>query len=179
MKVMTDYCRGIFVRRLQKKGRFYIDNEIVDRGYLKVLGKKWLVYTVLARHANAKAQLCFVSYETIMREGGTTNRNQVRKSLDMLEALNMIAVGHAKGMRSNIYYLIDSSQWKSATSITCDTGQAVSKTNEEKYQNQHLGSISSDTLNQLKKSTIEIKGLNKENVNKMKRHLGEQFTFPK
>ncbi len=176
---MTSDRSGIYVRRLQKKGRFYIDNEIVDHGYLKVLKKKWLIYTVLARHANAKAQLCFLSYETIMRESGVINRNQVRKSLDVFEMLNMIAVRQEKGRRSNVYYLIDSSQWKLATSIIYDTGKPVSKTNEKQYQKGESSSITSNTVSQRTKSTIEIKGLNKENLDEAKRQLRERFSFPR
>ncbi len=175
MKTMENTNRGIYVRRLDKKGRFYIDNEVIDKGYLKPLGKGWLIYTTLARHANAKSQLCFLSYETIMKESGISNRNRIRKYISTLENLNMIVIKREIGKRCNVYYLLDSSQWRSPTSIASDTDKAVSKTIKEEYQNHRSGSITGDTLNELKNSTNEINIINKDSVKEARKLLSERF----
>ena len=159
MKILDDNSKGLFVRQPNKKGRFYLDNEIIDRDYFKILGKVSLVYLVLAKHANAKNQGCFLTYETIMKESGKTNRNSLSSALKILSALNMIIIKNVKGTRCNFYYLIDCSKWKPANSINFDTIISVSKYAKKQYQNEPKNSISSDTLNQRPNSTIKI-GIN-------------------
>jgi hypothetical protein len=109
------------IRRREKKTRFYIDNEYLDKGYAKAFSTSIsMVYAVLARHANARNQTCFPSIETIMRKGGIGNRNTVVAAIKKLEEYNFIVVDHSKGRRSNLYVLLDSQHWKSINDINFD-----------------------------------------------------------
>ena len=110
-------------RRTGKKTRFFIDNELLMLGYAAKYRKMSLidVYCVLARHANAKSQMCFPSYETIMHLSGVKNRNAVVKALKKLEELNIVRIFHSKGRHSNKYLLQDVSVWKKEEGITSDT----------------------------------------------------------
>lgn len=112
-------------RRHKKKTRLFIDNEFFACGYAAKYRKLSLVdvYCVLAKYANYKSQMCYPSYETIMRESGLKNRNSVVKSLKKLEELNIVRIFHSKGRGSNKYFLQDASVWVKEKSITGDTVQ--------------------------------------------------------
>ena len=118
-------------RKKQKKTRFYIDNEFLAWGYAAAYRKSSLidVYCVLAKYANYSSQLCFPSYETIIRETGLKNRNAVKKALDKLEELKIVRIFHSKGRGSNKYILQDVSLWVKERGITGDT--------VERYQSHH------------------------------------------
>lgn len=110
------------IRRPNKKTRFFIDNEYLEKGYAKKFSTAtFAVYAVLARHANARAQTCFPSIPTIMQKGGIGNRNTVVAALKQLEEYNIIAVDHSKGRQSNFYTLLDVQHWRALNSITSDT----------------------------------------------------------
>lgn len=163
MKILDDNSKTVPIRRPNKQGRFYIDNEVIDRDYLKVFDKALLLYLILAKHANAKNQGCFITYETIMKEGGITNRNSISKNLKILSALNMIIIKNMKGTRCNFYYLVDNSKWKPANSIRIDTIISVSKHAKKQYQKEPNNSGKNDTLNQRSNSTNKIRINNKLN----------------
>lgn len=118
-------------RRHKKKTRLFIDNEFFSKGYAAQYRKLSLidVYCVLAKHANYQSQLCFPSYEKIMRESGLKNRNAIAKAINKLEELNIIQVFRSKGRGANKYLLQDTSVWIGEKGITGDT--------VEPYQRHH------------------------------------------
>ncbi|MDO8530326.1 MAG: helix-turn-helix domain-containing protein [bacterium] len=166
MKILDDNSKDVPIRRPDKRGRFYLDNEIIERDYLKILDKTLLVYMVLAKRANAKNQGCFLTYETIMKEAGITNRNTMSNSLKVLVAFNMIIIKHVRGTLCNFYYLIDNTKWKPANSIKIDTIISVSKYAKKPYQKEENNSVKNDTLNQRRNSTYKIGINNKLNDEK-------------
>jgi len=142
--------------RQKKKQSFWINNEFLVNGYAKVLKRGAIIYCVLCKYANAQTQSCFPSYETIMKESGVKNRNSIAKFLNMMDYLGLIRVRKRKERKSNIYYLLDISQWRPLNSITIDTIRKVSKMNKKEYQKWIKTSITSDTLNHISKSNKEI-----------------------
>ncbi len=154
--LILKYGKEIPVRPHDKKNRYFIDNESIERGYMAAFRRRWLIYDILAKHANAKIQACFPSYDTIMREGGFKNRNMIPGTIAAFVELNIIAIREVAGINSTVYYLVDSSRWKPVTSIVGDTGRVVLKQDVKRYLKQQKTSNVSDTLNQLKKSTKEI-----------------------
>lgn len=161
------------------KERFYIDNKIVDQNYLNCLGRGASVYIALARHARHETQIAFPSYETLMRECGITNRNTLSKTIRILEKLNMIRIRKSSRRKSNNYYMIDRSDWKSPSSITSDTTRAVSKRGNYPYQKPSLSSIKGDTGSELKNSTKEMNVSNKDKIDEIRRELHEKYTTHK
>jgi DNA-binding transcriptional regulator GbsR (MarR family) len=153
---MAKYSDGFLVRDKNKKTRFYIDNEFLEKGYVNLLGRKCLVYFALARHANAESQSCFPSYEIIMKETGIHNRNVVAKTINALEYLNMIGIKRMKGRKRNVYYLIDSSFWKPLNKRVIENVKMVLKMNTKKYQKLHFNGNILDTKNYISKSNKEI-----------------------
>ena len=179
MKIMTNQPAQFNVRAKVSKERFYIDNKIVDLNYLNFLGRGASVYISLARHARHETQIAFPSYETIMRESGIKNRNTISKAIRMLEKLNMIRIRKSSRRKSNNYYMIDRSEWKSPSSITSDTTRAVSKRANYQYQKHPWSSIKSDTGNELKKSTKEMNDIEREKINEGRRNLNDKFNIHK
>jgi DNA-binding transcriptional regulator GbsR (MarR family) len=154
---MAKYSDGFLVRDKNKKTRFYIDNEFLEKGYANLLGRKCLVYFALARHANAESQSCFPSYEIIMKETGIHNRNVVAKTINALEYLNMIGIKRMKGRKRNVYYLIDSSFWKPLNERVIENVKMVLRMTTKKYQKWRFNSNGVNTRNQINNSTKEIK----------------------
>lgn len=155
-ELFTKYGKGIPVRPRDKKNRFFIDNEAIDFGYAKAFGRKWLVYETLAKHANAKLQACFLSYDTLLEETGLKSRNAIAGIIAALVELNIIAIREVPGILSTVYYLVDSSKWKPVTSIIGATGRIVIKRGVKQYLKEQKTSIADDTLNQSNKSYNEI-----------------------
>lgn len=118
-----------FLLREHKKTRFFIDNEFFKWGYAAKYRKLSLidVYCILAKHANHKSQMCFPSYETIMKESGIKNKNSLAKALQKLEELNIVRVLHSTGKHSNKYLLQDVSVWVRENGITDNTVQRYQK----------------------------------------------------
>ena len=110
-------------RTLKKKTRLFIDNEFFALGYAAKYRKLSLidVYCVLAKYARYSSQVCFPSYETIMRESGIKNRNSIANALKKLEELKIIRVLHSKGKWTNKYLLQDTSAWVKEKGITGNT----------------------------------------------------------
>ena len=175
MKIMTEEPPKLRVRDKISKGRFYVDNELVDKEYLDFLGCGGRVYFVLARHAHNKTQMCFPSYETLMRESGIKNRNSISKVLKKLERLNMIRVKTVSMRKSNNYYMMDKSCWKLPSSITFDTTRDVSKQGTGQYQKSSPSSIKSGTGIELMKSTKEMNDLEWEKIKETKKQIGDKW----
>jgi hypothetical protein len=183
---MSQYQNGFLVRELKKKTRFYTDNEFLDKGYASFFGRKSLIYFVLEKYANAKTQTCFPSYKTIMKETGIKNRNTIAKTINAFEYLNLVGIKRSKGRKPNIYYLLDSSQWKPLNSIILDTVRTVLKITHKQYQKWRFNSSRGDTKNHISKSTKEIKENNQKNnfaskeiLNQMRRELSEKLGWKK
>lgn len=163
---MNNEQQNLLARSKDKKTRFFIDNEFIEFGYMAALGKYSRVYDVLAKHANYKTQYCWPGYKRIMRESGIKNRNQISKTIKVLEDLHLIIKIKAKGRKPNSYYLIDPKYW-----IRLDPGimasiQSVLKSRPKQYQKKPSSSIKDDTLSIssdssqefIKDSPIEDKG---------------------
>jgi len=155
-EILTKYGKGIQIRPRDKKNRFFIDNEAIDFDYAKAFGRSWLVYEVLAKHANAKLQTCFLSYDTLLKETGLKSRNAIAGIIAALIELNIIAIREIPGIVSNVYYLVDSSKWKPVTSIIGATGRLVLKRGVKQYLKEQKTSSVDDTVNQPSKSSHEI-----------------------
>ncbi|KKS13748.1 MAG: hypothetical protein UU67_C0018G0010 [Candidatus Daviesbacteria bacterium GW2011_GWB1_41_5] len=124
-KKHSDGSLPIPLRRpqLEKKTRFFIDNEFLEKGYSAKFKKYRVldVYSVLCRRARADTQVGYPPYRDIMKMTGITNRNRLSLALQILEALDIIFTQHSTGMNANRYLLIRSELWKPANSITIDT----------------------------------------------------------
>jgi hypothetical protein len=94
-------------RERGKTTRYYVDNEIVEvfGSTIGVYGIS--VYNALAKHANSQTQLCYPSYETIMRFTGIGRRNTVSKYLGVLVEQGLIEISTLPGSRNNLYRLLD------------------------------------------------------------------------
>src|SRR3989344_6128925 len=165
MTIMANYQDGFIVREQKKRTRLYIDNEFFEKGYAALLHNRSLVYECLAKYARADTQMCYPSYETIIKETGIKNRNTIAQTINLLEYLRLIGVKRGWKGRSNRYYLLHHSEWRALTSITSDTALAVSKMGTKEYQERRISSTLRDTRNQRIKSTSEI---GKEDLDKLK-----------
>jgi hypothetical protein len=104
-----------------KKTRYWIDNEYIERGYMRTfVGSVTLVYDVLARHANARTQTCFPSIKTISKEAGLGSRRIVIEAIRTLERYAIIAVVR-RPHRANEYLLRDCRTWIPLEGFTKDT----------------------------------------------------------
>lgn len=104
---------ALSIRRRDKPTRLWIDNEFFENGYAAIFPQNATpVYCVLARHANARKQICWPKTQTIMRLSGVKNQRTVIDAIRILEGHNIIAVKRTKGHKSNIYTLLDNSIWK-------------------------------------------------------------------
>lgn len=176
---MNNYQDGYLVRTRDKKSRFYIDNEFFNNGYAELLGRKALVYFVLAKYANARTQTCFPSYETLMKQSGVKHRSLIPKVLRALIHLRLIAVKRSKGRHSNRYYLLDVSEWKPLDSTICGTVGTVLKMSTQQYRNWILNRTNSGTGNLSLNSTYKIPPNYPQPVGELKNQLKEKMGWPK
>lgn len=94
-----------------KKTRYWIDNEFIEQEYMaKLHASVTKVYAVLARHANARTQVCFPSLATIGEESGITSRSTVIASIRTLEQYAIVDVIRSPH-KSNRYLLRDCRTW--------------------------------------------------------------------
>lgn len=94
-----------------KKTRYWIDNEFIEQEYMaKLHASVTKVYAVLARHANARTQVCFPSLATIGKESGITSRSTVIGAIRTLERYAIIDVIRSPH-KSNRYFLRDCRTW--------------------------------------------------------------------
>ena len=174
MKFMDKETNEPRIRAPYKKSRFYIANEFVDKSYMQFLRKEATVYFALARHARAKGQFCFPSYELIMRETGIKSRTKISRSLKILEMLHMITVRHSSGRRSNEYQLLDCSKWLPLNSLTMRTVATVLKPYQEPSQKHASNSLNGGTGSVLRKSAKEIPTADNKDFQKLKDHMRKQ-----
>ena len=156
----SDIEKGLPIRRYSPKS-FFIPNSYLEGGFAAAYpNATTLVFLVIAKYANAETQSCFPSYETIARESGVHNRGTLRYSLHILEASGIVYIRHAKGgSSSNVYVLLDPSNWQLLDRITLDTlkgKRAVSKPAPWQVQKSTSGSITDDTRILRKESPKEI-----------------------
>jgi len=101
------------VRDNRKDSRFFIDNELID-GYAKFVKPDGVaVYNALVRHSkNGKS---FPGIEHLAYELGTSE-STIKRAQKKLRFYNIIMVEMrlrtSQGRGSNMYYLIDRSEWK-------------------------------------------------------------------
>jgi hypothetical protein len=101
------------LRDIRKDNRFYIDNEFLN-GYAKYVGwQGQVVYVALCRHA--KKETSFPSLKHLSTELGV-GITSVKEGIKKLKEYNVISVEMRiktkEGRGSNIYYLLDRSEWK-------------------------------------------------------------------
>jgi hypothetical protein len=85
----------------RKKGWFWLENTLVDRGELNPYER--LLYMVLARHANDDGE-CFPSRKRLKKVTGIRDEKTIIKYIKSLESKNLISIEKRKGL-SNIYHL--------------------------------------------------------------------------
>ena len=147
------------IRPRKKNTRFLIDNEILEQ-FAPILKPQGIaIYSVLARHANNKTQMCYPSYEQIIKLSGIGKRNTVNKYLKILENLRLIQIIRNHKRQVNIYYLlnpeyikIDGIQ-KGTSKINSHSIQIV----PTQYLNSTLASTERDTRILLKNPNKELK----------------------
>jgi len=101
------------VRDKRKDSRFYVDNEFLN-GHAKYVGwQGQIVYYALVRHS--KDETCFPSLAHLSAELGV-GISSVKEGIKKLREYNIIVVEMRtrtkQGRGSNIYYLLDISEWK-------------------------------------------------------------------
>lgn len=101
------------VRDKRKDNRFYVDNEFLN-GHAKYVGwQGQIVYYALVRHS--KDESCFPSLKHLSVELGV-GISSVKEGMKKLKMYNIISVEMRtrtkQGRGSNIYYLLDISEWK-------------------------------------------------------------------
>ena len=98
-------------RPRKKPTRYWIDNEFIEQEYLaKLHASVSKVYAVLARHANARTQVCYPSLATIAKESGVVSRSTVIDAVRTLERYALIDVIRSPH-KSNHYLLRDCRTW--------------------------------------------------------------------
>ena len=109
------------VRDKRNKGWFWLDNAYLN-GYAKIFGPVGTaIYVSLCRHADNETQKCFPSQKLIAEELNTSERT-VRKYLKLFEKYNLISVERERDDKTqkwltNVYILLDKSQWKKPEEI--------------------------------------------------------------
>ena len=115
--------RPFYVRNRRKTRRYYIDNEFLDDGYAAHVGPVAIaVYNLLCRKADANTQQCWPGKGHIAKKIGVSHKTTVREAIERLEAVNIIhRTGRydelTKTYSSDLYDLLDISEWKPLTNI--------------------------------------------------------------
>jgi hypothetical protein len=100
-------------RKTKGHGKFFLDNKLVDDGFISVLGRSaTAVYIALARHAHFITQKCFPSQKTLAREIGADKRT-VARAIDKLVDHNLIHKIQIGKKCNNRYVLLDKDIWSS------------------------------------------------------------------
>ena len=116
VKVINMWNTGIKVRDKRKENRYYIDNEFLN-GYARRVGVyAQSVYMALCRHSRNGAS--FPGQDHLAEELGISP-SSVKDGITKLKKYNIIDVemrlDTKQGRGSNIYYLLDRTEWKSVT----------------------------------------------------------------
>lgn len=118
------------VRDMRRKDRFTIDDEYLN-GYARLCGwKASLVYMSLCRHVD-RAQKCFPGIDLIA-EQHAISRDTVIRALKELENWQIVKIEkgarNERGtFRTNVYVLLDKSQWKPKPSRSQQHGEDVNQ----------------------------------------------------
>ncbi len=168
----TTSSEGLPTRPKGKPTRLWLDNEYFKEGYGATFPHSvFLVYGVLAMHANARTQICYPPTTKIMKLTRITNRNTVFEAIKILEAHNLIEVKRSKGRFANRYRLLSASVWKKPNSDIVDTVKktkknltTVSELPPQQSQNTYLNGSTGDTRNHIKDSENINHEPNKENA---------------
>ena len=105
--------------------KFYIYAKFIEDEYLVLLGKRSLVYFVLAKYANHETRKCWPSYKTIMRKSGVKNKSAVSEAIKILEGLRLIEVKRSVGRKSNEYKLLSPEWWMPPNGLARETVRTV------------------------------------------------------
>jgi hypothetical protein len=131
-----------------KKTRYWIDNEFIEQEYMaKLHASVTKVYAVLARHANARTQVCFPSLATIGEESGITSRSTIIEAIRTLEQYAIVDVIRSPH-KSNHYLLRDCRTWLPVANQSDEMTRVV--------QSADQGSHLTATLNHKSESEKEI-----------------------
>ena len=142
-------------RPRKKRTRYYIDNEILEVYGSTLRPHGIAVYNVLAKHANSETQVCFPSYETIMKLAGIGRRNTLSKYLKMLRDIRLIRMWRQKDDRKNYYQLLDVNGYRSERATIRKSPPRI-QNDGDGYPIKHIGSVLRDTVSQRMKSEKEI-----------------------
>ena len=153
---VPNFQDGYLVREKGKRTRFYLDNEFLKLGYAAAVRHLLPVYGVMCKYAHAETQKCWPALDTIMKEGGVSNRRTVLGVINALEYFRMIGTKYDKDLNRNTYYILTQSRWRELTSGTRATAQAVAKMPRKEYQNSTRGGGIAATLSHSIKSPNKI-----------------------
>lgn len=156
MKLPNDIQIPKNIRPHNKKTRFWVDNEILEKYGPQLKAQGIAIYCSLAKHANSKTQMCYPSYSKIMENTGIGKRNTISKYLKILEKLGLIIIDRNKKREVNIYWMVR---------VKTDSAQIDTSKIEygQKEQTQYPDSIphstNTDTLNQRTNSNKETENI--------------------
>lgn len=156
----------ISVRDRRGNKRFFIDNALLRGGWGSFIGPYGIaVYNALALHADADNQTGFPSYATIAKITGMSTRQAIREierliSWNIIEKESRLIDG---GYSSNIYYLLDQTQWYPWQVVTTSSppydSQSLPLMTHSHYpsdsQSHKQNTIEQDPLEQIVVTTIE------------------------
>lgn len=110
----------IIVRDLRKKDQYKIDDAYLN-GYARLCGVyATAVYNSLSRHADFHTQECFPSMDRIAEQHGISKPSVIKGVAELVKwGIVLVQKGKdtkTKRQLSNMYILVDKSQWKPKTS---------------------------------------------------------------
>lgn len=150
------------IRDTGKPTKLFIDNEYLTGGYADTFPPSvTMVYLALALRANHQTQFCYPSYARLRVESGVRNKTTLSNALKILEAHDVIAIQHSKGRYQNKYHLLHPQVWKAPNSTIIETiahKKNGIKNAVNESQVERANSLTSETRNQLRESTKEIRG---------------------
>ena len=107
------------VRDLRKKQQFIIDDAYLN-GYARLMSPyATCVYLSLCRHAD-KEQKAFPSIKRIAQQHHISTKSVKRGTKELL-AWNIVSKRRMRGRLSNLYWLLDKSEWKSKDRLMAPT----------------------------------------------------------
>jgi len=125
--------------------KFYIYAKLIEDEYLPLLGRRWIVYFVLAKYANLQTRKCWPSYKTIMKKSGIKNRSTISETIKLLEALRFIRAKRSVGRKSSEYELLDPEWWMPVNGLARETIRAVLNEHNKRSQKPKENGLTSET----------------------------------
>ena len=137
---MTDQSPQFNTGGKSRGWRFYIEAELVNGGYLELLGRRVVIYLILAKYAGHKTRKCWPSYKTMMDKSGYKGKSSISETIRILEGLRLIEVKHSTGKNPNIYNLLDPKWWQPINGLARETVRTVLNERKKRSQKPQLNS---------------------------------------